>query len=147
MIGFEDYGLQTYEECLDFIKEHWGFNSIVSASLVDANGQEITTLYAVDRLQDFYSCCPGDRISLTEEKIDEAAERAGRCWDAVKISYRLLPSGKRKEPLTCQSLMHRTQIMQLKQFGIDPLQKIFEAVYCEMLNALIEGGGNEQEPV
>lgn len=125
---------KTYEDCLDFIQEAPGFNSIVSIDLLGPDDRVHATLFAVDRLQD---CVSGfmNELDLDMHVIEDAMPG----WSSILVGYRLLPAGKRKEPMHAQFKTSRKEVMQINELGINVLDRAFRALQHETICALVEG--------
>lgn len=131
MIGLEQF--KDFQECLEFIKENSGFNGIISIRLLLAPDKIYKEYFACDRFESFFD---GLMFSYDETAIKEIFNEP---FSEIEISYRLLPCGKRTEPLTTVTRISKEQIRQIKDLNIDISRKIFEALYREVLYALVEG--------
>ena len=131
MIGLEQF--KDFQECLEFIKENPGFNGIISIRLLLAPDKIYKEYFACDRFESFFD---GLMFSYDETAIKEIFNEP---FSEIEISYRLLPCGKRTEPLTTVTRISKEQIRQIKDLNIDISRKIFEALYREVLYALVEG--------
>lgn len=125
--------ITSFEGCLDFLKENPGFNGIISIRLFLAPDKIYKEYFACDRFESFFD---GLLLSYDETAIKEIFNEP---FSEIEISYRLLPCGKRTEPLTTVARMSKEQIRQIKDLNIDISRKIFEALYKELLYALVEG--------
>ena len=131
MIGLEQF--KDFQDCLEFIKENPGFNGIISIRLLLAPDKIYKEYFACDRFESFFD---GLMLSYDETTIKEIFNEP---FSEIEVSYRLLPCGKRTEPLTTVTRISKEQIRQIKDLNIDISRKIFEALYREVLYALVEG--------
>ena len=131
MIGLEQF--KDFQDCLEFIKENPGFNGIISIRLLLAPDKIYKEYFACDRFESFFD---GLMLSYDETTIKEIFNEP---FSEIEVSYRLLPYGKRTEPLTTVTRISKEQIRQIKDLNIDISRKIFEALYREVLYALVEG--------
>ena len=131
MIGLEQF--KDFQDCLEFIKENPGFNGIISIRLLLAPDKIYKEYFACDRFESFFD---GLMFSYDETAIKEIFNEP---FSEIEVSYRLLPCGKRTEPLTTVTRISKEQIRQIKDLNIDISRKIFEALYREVLYALVEG--------
>ena len=125
--------MSSFEDCLQFLKENKGFNGIVTIRLFLAPGKIYKEYFACDRFESFF-----DGL-ITGYKDPEIKEIFSQPFSEIEVSYRLMPCGKRTEPLMVVSKTSKEQINQTKALNIDMEYKIFEALYKEVLYALVEG--------
>ena len=131
MIGLGQ--MSSFEDCLQFLKENKGFNGIVTIRLFLAPDKIYKEYFACDRFESAY-----DGL-MSDYHDPEIKEIFSDPFSEIEVSYRLMPCGKRTEPLTVATKVSKEQINQTKALNIDMEYKIFEALYKEVLYALVEG--------
>ena len=128
MLGLNEF--KDFEDCIEFIKEHNSFNSVIQIILFAGN-HTIKRYFAVDRFQALFF----DRYSTTDlENIfnEESFER-------LQIQYKLLPTKNRNYPIMCTTEVTKDMILRMKAIEMPMINKLLEAIKLEILNHLIEG--------
>ena len=131
MIGLGN--ISSFEECVDFLKEHPGFNGIITIRLFCAPSKIYKEYFACDRFESFF-----DGI-MSSFDIDTIKEIFKEPFEEIEVSYRLMPCGKRTWPLCVTSKNTKDQLINVKNLNVEIELKIIEALYKELLYALVEG--------
>ena len=131
MIGLGN--ISSFEECLDILEKHQEYNGIVTIQLFSSPYKIYKEYFACDRFESSF-----DGI-LAGLELNEIKEIFNEPFIEIMVSYRLMPRGKRTEPLYVTTKITKKEISQLKDLNIEIELKIFETLYKELLYALIEG--------
>ena len=129
MLGLGNF--KDYEDCIEFIKEHDSFNSILQVSLY-VGSHPIKMFFAVDRFQSLFLEDGYSTTDLESIFYDEPYEH-------IQLQYKLLPTKKRNYPVMCSSEMSKEQVLKIKDFNVHIAKQMLNAIRSEILNALIEG--------
>jgi len=125
--------ISSFEECLDILEKHQEFNGIITIQLFWSPDKIYKEYFACDRFESFFD---GILASLELDKIKEIFNEP---FTEIIVSYRLMPRGKRTEPFYVTTKITKENISQAKDLNIEIELKIFDALYKELLYALVEG--------